>query len=379
MRIGYDARYINDRYHGIGRYAFQMLASLAEQGQQHSFTIFHGGGTDSRFNWNRLSQLLNVEMHAGPWPLYWPQEQLFWPRLLKKYGVDLFHTPYFVAPVWKSPLASSVPVIITVHDLIFDRYPDYMPAHWMRPYYKIMMELSMKRAEVIVTVSHHTANDLINYYNPPKEKITTIPEGVDPAFKIKKAEIIKTTVREKYNLQQPFVLSVGARRPHKNLARLVDAYASLADRIPHNLVLVGIPDRRFEDEALKSVEENDLTNRVKFLDWVPDVDLPSIYQLADLVVIPSIIEGFGLPVLEAMACGTPVAAADNSSLTEVAGEAGLYFDPLNSEQIALSMAEVLFNPDMKLRMAEAGIQRSTDFTWESAASALLSIYDRLNR
>jgi glycosyltransferase involved in cell wall biosynthesis len=202
---------------------------------------------------------------------------------------------------------------------------------------------------------------------------------VDPAFKIKKAEIIKTTVREKYNLQQPFVLSVGARRPHKNLARLVDAYASLADRIPHNLVLVGIPDRRFEDEALKSVEENDLTNRVKFLDWVPDVDLPSIYQLADLVVIPSIIEGFGLPVLEAMACGTPVAAADNSSLTEVAGEAGLYFDPLNSEQIALSMAEVLFNPDMKLRMAEAGIQRSTDFTWESAASALLSIYDRLNR
>ncbi|MGW8249026.1 MAG: glycosyltransferase family 4 protein, partial [Anaerolineales bacterium] len=284
-----------------------------------------------------------------------------------------------VAPLWKLPFSSSIPVIITVHDLIFDRYPEYMPVHWMLPYYKMMMRMSIQRADIVVTVSNHTAGDLEDFYSPSKDKVVTLPEGVDPLFKISTNTNGKNNIREKYNLQQPFILSVGARRPHKNLARLVEAFASLVERIPHNLVLVGAHDHRFEDEARKAAQRYRLPSRVQFLDWVPDEDLSAIYRLADLVVLPSIMEGFGLPALEAMASGTPLAGAANSSIAEVAGGAGRYFNPLKTEQIAQAMAQVLLNPNLQRQMREAGLQRAAEFTWDSVARRMLSVYDQLNR
>lgn len=379
MRIGFDARYINDQYHGIGRYAFRMLSSLVRHAEEHTFVMYLGQGKNSRFDWSDLSSLPNVEFHNGPWPLYWPLEQLKWPLLLNKNNIDLFHTPYFVAPLSRSLSGKHRPVVITVHDLIFDRYPAYMPARWMRPYYKSLMWLSIRRADAIVTVSKYTSQDLTHFYHPPANRILIIPEGVDPGFQPLSVNNFDKKIRNRYHLHRPFVLSVGARRPHKNLSRLVHAFTRLLENIPHDLVFIGPTDKRFPDDALISSQVNQLNGRVRFLDWVPEEDLPKLYQLADLVVLPSIIEGFGLPALEAMACGTPVAVADNTSYPEVVGQAGMYFNPNNTEQIAQSIAGILKNPNIHRKLCEAGIRRAGMFTWESAADKIVQNYTLLKR
>jgi hypothetical protein len=127
MRIGFDARFINDRYHGIGRYAFELLVALTGLAPDHYFVIFLGKGQDTRFDWGTLKRQPNVELRMGPWPLYWPHEQLIWPLLIRRTDIDIFHSPYFVAPLLA---IGSLPIIITIHDLIFDRYPQYMPQSW---------------------------------------------------------------------------------------------------------------------------------------------------------------------------------------------------------------------------------------------------------
>ena len=176
-RIAFDARYINDRYHGIGRFAFRLLEALVAAAPEDTFIVYRGRTPDSRFNWPALTDRPNVESQPGPWPLYWPHEQLMWPQLLRRAAVDLIYTPYFVAPV-----ISGVPAVITVMDLVFDRYPQYMPQSWTRPYYKVLMRRSIKHARHIVTLSQATAGDLQALYRVAAAKIKVIPAAVDPLF-----------------------------------------------------------------------------------------------------------------------------------------------------------------------------------------------------
>ena len=140
-RIAFDARYISDQYHGIGRYAFRLLEGMTTAAPEVTFIVFKGRGRDSRFDWATVEAQSNVEFCEGPWPLYWPHEQFIWPLLLRRARADIFYSPYFVAP-----LMSSCPAVITVHDLIFDRYPDYMPLSWSRPYYRRLMRWGIRRA-----------------------------------------------------------------------------------------------------------------------------------------------------------------------------------------------------------------------------------------
>lgn len=369
VRIGFDARYINDRYHGIGRYAFQILESLIAASPEYTFVIFRGNDPDSRFDWNSLASWSNVEVQPGPRSLYWPQEQILWPWLFHKNRIDLFHSPYFVAP-----MIATQPCIITVHDLIFDRYPEYMPFSWSRPYYRLLMKMSTRQAHRIISVSRATAQDLEHYYNIPLHKIQIIPEGVDTGFKTCNEQHQVTSIRHHYNLEKSYILTVGARRPHKNLSSLVEAFAGLLPDFNHDLVFVGPADRRFPDEARNAVARLGIQARVHFLDWVPEEDLPALYSQADLVVLPSLIEGFGLPALEAMACGTAVIAADNSSFPEVIGSAGLLVNPHDVEIMRNSIARLLADPSLRLSLSQAGRHRATHFTWDTAALHISQLY-----
>ena len=377
-RIAFDARYINDRYHGIGRYAFRLLEALVEAAPQYTFLVFRGRIQDTRFDWEALAARANVELWDGPWPLYGPQEQLHWPGLLRRSRADLYYSPYFVAP-----LLARCPAVVTVHDLIFDRYPRYMPHAWSWPYYKLLMALSVRRARRVVAVSGTTRADLLRYYRPPADKVVVAPEGAEAAFAPVSDRARLRQLRERYGLTRPVILSVGARRPHKNQARLVRAFAAVAPRLDHSLVLVGSPDERFPDEARAAVARlanghgsgNGLRDRVHLIDWVPEDDLAGLYSLAEVVVVPSLVEGFGLPALEAMANGTPVLAADATSLPEVVGDAGVLFDPYDEAALAEALHGLLADRRLQEQLAAAGQARAATFTWTGAARQLLGILD----
>jgi len=372
LRIGFDARYINDHYHGIGRYAFRLLESLILIAPEFTFIIFRGPDPDTRFDWNSLASWSNVEIQAGPNRLYWPHEQILWPWLMKKNRVDIFHSPYFVAPLF-----TTQPSIVTVHDLIFDRYPEYMPMSWSRPYYRLLMRLSIRKAQQVISVSAATARDLQSYYPISPEKIQIISEGVDPNFRLAKDPDQEITLRQRYHLDNPYILTVGARRPHKNHANLVKAFAGLPSNLKHDLVFVGPPDARFPDQSRTAVSNSGLQGRVHFLDWVPEEDLPALYSQADLLVLPSLIEGFGLPALEGMVCGTPVVAAKNTSFPEVTGHAGLLVDPTDIQKIRDAMSNVLNNPSLHRRLSQAGRERAAHFTWDSAALQTYQLYQSI--
>jgi glycosyltransferase involved in cell wall biosynthesis len=374
IRVGFDGRYINDRYHGIGRYAFGILEALTRLAPETHFMIYRGQSPNSRFDWEGLSQRANVSISSGPKRLYSPAEQITWPRLVTRDRLDIFHSPYITAPWF---LHSNTRVVITVHDLIFDRYPAYMPHAWSFPYYKLIMQFSTQRANRIVAVSKATANDLENFYRHTARKVTIAGEGVDRCFSPWGPPEVHRKVREKYHLNGHFILTVGARRPHKNHARLLAAYAQLTKNIPHQLVFVGPSDARFQDEAQDSAQRYHLNGRVKFLDWVAERDLPALYRLADLVVLPSLIEGFGLPALEAMACGTPVVAGNSSSYPEIVGEAARLVNPESVDAIANSIKEILNNPVERKRIAMAGVMRAQELSWEAAATQLLETYEEV--
>jgi glycosyltransferase involved in cell wall biosynthesis len=368
-RVAFDARYINDRYHGIGRYAFSLLNALVKVSPEITYVIFRGREQDSRFNWNEITNKPNIEVRQGPWPLYLPFEQLKWPGYLRESRVDLFHSPYIIAP-----LLSNIPSLITVHDLIFDRYPEYMPSAWSRPYYRAMMKLDTRHSRKVICVSDFTANDLVRFYKTPREKITVIPEGVDGSFKRQLSNAGADALCQRYQLNMPFILSIGARRPHKNLSALVQAFAPLRNELSHSLVFVSPQDKRFPDEAMQQATHLGLDGRARFLDWVPESDLPGLYNLADMVVLPSLIEGFGLPALEAMASGTPVIAADSSSFPEVVGESGLLVDMNDISGVQMAIRNIANDRKLRTRFSQAGIQRAQLFTWERTASAILELY-----
>ncbi|MFW5941089.1 MAG: glycosyltransferase family 4 protein [Chloroflexota bacterium] len=371
-RIGFDARYVNDRYHGIGRYAFRLLEALVKAAPQRTFVIFRGRAPDTRFDWNSLSARPNVTVTRGPWPLYWPHEQLWWPWLLQKLRIDCFHSPYFVAP-----LLATVPVIITVHDLIFERYPQYMPVTHARPYYRLLMSWSTRKAARIVAVSQSTASDLCRFYQTEAAKMTVAGEAPDPDIQpLEDTNALRQT-RQMYDLQRPFVLSVGARRPHKNLARLVEAFAHVAPLVSHELLFVGNADERFPDEAQETAIRLGLTERVRFLGWVPEAQLPALYTLADAVAVPSLVEGFGLPALEAMACGTPVLAHNASSLPEVIGGAGLLVNACDTAELAVSLCHLLQDVHLRRKLSAAGRERAETFSWAAVAAQLVSLYESL--
>ena len=374
MRIGFDARYINDRYHGIGRYAYELLVALTRIAPDHTFVIFQGRGQDSRFDWRTLKRLKNVELLTGPWPLYWPHEQFIWPIFINRSNLDIFHSPFFVAPLFAR---SSLPVLITIHDLIFDRYPQYMPQSWGFPYYRLLMRLSTRRARRVLAVSQATARDLKAFYAVPDLRLTVVSDGIDLEKwkQLTPADLL--FFRQRYRLSSPFILSIGARRPHKNFNRLIEAFFRIQHQVPHDLVFAGPADRRFSDDAKLAASKFALNGRVRFLDWVPEVDLPALYQLADLVAQPSLIEGFGLPVLEAMANGTAVLAANSSSFPEVVGDAGVLVDPYDVNQIATTLLYTLHNGKVRRHLEQTGLKRAKEFNWEHIANRIIQIYQQV--
>jgi glycosyltransferase involved in cell wall biosynthesis len=304
--------------------------------------------------WHRARLPVPVEVFAGPF--------------------DLYHATDFVLP----PVRPGARTVLTVHDLTFERAPDAAPPRLLR-FLKRVVPQSARRATHLVADSQATARDLIELYGIPPGKITVIYSGVDERFGPEvDCRLSTSDLRRKYALGgAPFILTVGTLQPRKNHLTLVRAFARLSNlQSPiSNLVIAGGTGWLY-DEVAAEVARLGLGERVKFAGFVDDVDLPALYRAAAVFAFPSLYEGFGIPVLEAMASGVPVVASNASSLPEVLGDAGLSVDPLDVEGLAAALQRALSDPGWRAEAIARGLARARQFTWRRAAEQLLAVYER---
>jgi glycosyltransferase involved in cell wall biosynthesis len=367
-RVLFDGRYIQDRYHGIGRYAFHLLDELAARLPETPFHVARDPALpETRFDWTRLGARPNVTFADLSAPPFGAREQVALPRAWLAAHPHLYHSPYFALP-WLWPGQA----LVTVHDCIFERDARYMPRRWARAYYRLLMTVSLRRARAVLVPSAATAADVRRFYGVPERKMRVTPEAADHAFRPLTRDAALEAVRAQYGLPEVFILAVGARRPHKNFARLVDAVGAV-DGLA--LAFIGGHDARFADDVAPAAAR--IGPRVRFLGHVPEGDLPAIYNLATAVACPSHVEGFGLPALEAMACGAPVICSDIPVFREVAADAAVFAAPDDTAAWTAALRRVAADPDFRAGLHGAGLRRSRDFTWGRAAEAVIPIYRKL--
>ncbi|MDR1988917.1 MAG: glycosyltransferase family 4 protein, partial [Acidobacteriaceae bacterium] len=302
-------------------------------------------------------------------------EQFRIPLALKRERVSLFHAPHYVLP----PLVT-VPSVVTIHDCIHLMFPQYLPNRAALHYARWSIAMAARRATRIMTVSESSKRDIIRFFDTPAEKIDVIYNSYDERFAADmRAEDIER-VRERYQLQEAFVLYAGNVKPHKNIERTIEAFSLVRKRGLDNLKLVMIGDDISKYAALRrAVHRHQLHQHVRFLGYVPEDTLAAMYRLAAVFVFPSLYEGFGLPPLEAMASGTPVVTSNLSSLPEVAGDAAVLVDPYDPTAIADGIEQVLTDEPLRLALQQKGLARARQFSWETSVKRVHEIYTEAAR
>jgi len=362
MRIGIEITAAVRQGGGIGRYVREMIRALAQGDAANRYQLFFASPNPVPFPLSPLPS--NFSTRHLPFHDIWLAR--LWHRAQVPIhvewitgAIDLYHAPDFVLPPTRARS------LLTVHDLSFARDPD-SAAPTLRAYLNKVVPRSVKRATHIIAVSQATKNDLIELYNTPQEKISVIYEGVDEKFK---PTDDKTKI-EKYGVgAKPYILSVSTIQPRKNFKRLIQAFAQLPKDF--ELIIAGGKGWLYDDIF---AEAEKFKGRVRFLGFVPDDDLPALYSHAAMFAYPSLYEGFGLPLLEAMACGTPTLTSNVSCLPEVAAEAAVTASPYDVDSIAEGLRHTLAN---RSELIKKGFARASQFKWESAARQLIDLYESL--
>ena len=368
--IGLNAHLLSleGSYRGAGAHVYirHLLEHLPSADPSLRYTAFLGERRYCPPNPALLLQFSRLPTVHPPVRILW--EQLVQPWALWRGKIDLLHAMAFVGP-----LASPCPFVVTIFDLSFLRYPQaFRPMN--RLYLSLFTRVSVYRARRVIAISKHTRADIIHWLEVPSECIKVIYCGVDERFHPLPTEEVEAFRQEK-ELPEQFLLYVGTLEPRKNLSVLLRAYTRLraAGEDPPPLVLVGGKGWMCEG-IFSQVEELGLGDRVRFLGYVPSKELPLWYNAATCFVYPSLYEGFGLPPLEAMACGTPVLSSNAASLPEVIGDAGLLLDPLDEDAWAHELARLLSEPELRRELAERGLDRARHFDWGRAAEETVHVY-----
>jgi len=367
MNVCLDARTATRHFPGIGRYTFNLARALTPLlGGHDRLVILRDPRMSSHWQLDplRTERVAVVDVPMTPFSM---RQQWSLPRRLRQLGVDVYHSPFYLMP-----LRPGVPSVVTIHDLIpLHDAAAFTPLR--RRAFRMATRLAVRVAREIIAVSRVTAADIERLLGVPPDRIRVISEAPDPCFRPQPEEVT-AALRRRYGLIEPYALYCGSNKPHKNLVRLVEAWARVRSARPC-LVVAGKWDERYP-EAQQHVRALGLGPAVRFLGGVDEAELPALYSGATLFVFPSLYEGFGLPVLEAMACGVPVACADGSSLTEVAGDAAVRFDPCSADAIAAAVQELLSDAQQRRRFVERGVQRAAQFSWEATARLTLDTYRR---
>jgi len=353
---------------GIGRYAESLARALVEH-QPGQFALFY-----NRVRGARLPEGLESVSARSVLAGYKPWRMAVWIGQLAGVGFNwlvpdavLFHATEHLLP----PL-HDVPTVLTVHDMIFRLFPEHQKRlnYW---YLNATMPLYCKRADAIITVSESSRRDILANYGVDPAKVTVVYEAPATEF-LPAPQSAVEVARRRYGLPERFMIHVGTIEPRKNLARLVEALQQLRDEglsIP--LFVVGGKGWLYDD-FFRRLETSAVRDAVRFSGYVPSADLPILYSAATLAVMPSVYEGFGLPVLEAMACGTPMVSSHSSSLPELGGEAVRYFDPYEVEEMASAIRAVWTDGELRAEMRENGLAQAAKFSWARAAKETLATY-----
>jgi glycosyltransferase involved in cell wall biosynthesis len=354
---------------GIGRYTRGLVDALADLDRDNRYTLFCAGTAPPRKEWPSNFTLRSSRIPSRWLTTVWHRMGLPIPAEALVGDCDLYHSPDFVLPPLKRACG-----IVTVHDLTFMRLPDCAD-HGLRAHLNRSVPKAVRAARHVLADSWSTRNDLIELLQVPAAKVSVVPAGVDAFFsRVEDPERLEQT-RARYGLPQWFIVSVGTLEPRKNYVRLVSAYALMRRQtgLPHHLVIAGKPGWLYGG-LRERIRDEGVSECVHLLGFVPDADLPALYTLADLMVFPSLYEGFGIPPLEAMACGTPVVSSNNSSLPESVGSAAQTVNAEQTDEIADAMARVLGNAALRSRLIELGYLQAAQFTWHTAARKLLAAY-----
>jgi glycosyltransferase involved in cell wall biosynthesis len=375
MRVGFDATPAVTQGAGIGRYTRELLRALAALDTHNDYRLFYAASPES---FRHPLPTLPANFRARRLPLHdiwlaraWHRAQLPLPANWLTGPIDLFHSPDFTLP----PLTHGTRSLLTVHDLSFIRDPESADSA-LRAYLNRVVPRSVARADHVLADSESTRADLIELYRTPPAKVSVLYSGVDERFRPVTDSAALNAVRAKYDLGGwPFVLAVGTLQPRKNYVRLIQALAQLP--LP-DVCLVIVGGRGWLFGAIfAEVERLGLRARVRFPGFANDADLPALYSAARVLAYPSLYEGFGLPILEAFACGTPVVTSTASSLPEVAGDAALLVPPTDVDALAAALTAALTDDALRADLIHRAQARLPLFSWEKSARQLLKMYERL--
>jgi len=383
MKIGVDVRsLLEGRMSGVGEYTFRILKTLLNEDSKNQYIFFVNSHKNSREDFSWLFKYSNVELKHLRYPnkvlnfLLW---YIHWPKIDRVLGgVDVFFAPN----IQFLPLSRNVKFVLTLHDLSFELYPETFS--WKRRLWHVFIapKKLCRRANSIVTVSQSTADDALNQYAIHHDKITVVHNAVADSFQ----EVDRNSehiiqVKEKYALPYKFILYLGTIEPRKNIISIIRAYNTLRKTggkkyEKYKLVLAGKEGWKV-GSIYQEIKESPYQEDIMVIGCVDTEDKPALYTLADVFVYPSLYEGFGFPVLEAMRCGTPVITSNTSSLAEIAGDAALLVDPLKPNEIYRCLTELLGDKQLYQHFSQKGKIHSLDFRWKKSARKILKTFELL--
>jgi glycosyltransferase involved in cell wall biosynthesis len=378
MHVGINAHLLaftgDYRAAGLSKHIADLIPALLALDDDTRYTIYTGPG--ARHRPPGFAQSRRARLRQTRWPTLRPEPRILWeqtvlPVATLRDRLDVLHCPVLIQPV-----VSPVPTVVTVHDLIFLRYPERFPRA-QRLYLTTLARASARRAGRLIAVSQATRRDLQALLGVPPERVTVIPNGVDHARYYPRPPAEIAAFRAAHDLPERMILYIGTLEPRKNLPQLLRAYAAARADLGGARLVVGGAKGWFYDEIFRVAQELGLTggpDAVRFAGYIPDADQPLWYNSATAFVYPSVYEGFGLPPLEALACGIPVIAADRSALPEVVGTAGVLVDPDSETALAAALRAVVNDPALAARLRAAGPAQAARFSWPASAAATLAVY-----
>lgn len=364
VRIGIDGTPMLGPRSGIGYYTSRLLSSMVELTPDWEYLLYSNrplGTLEPPLD--RATQVNGYFPHSR-----WMWMQAILPRTIRASQPSLCHFPNALAPLWQP-----TPFILTIHDASLFLFGGYHPRA-RHATIRLMLPFVARRAAAVITVSQHARQDLLRVLKLPDEKVHVVHEAAPEHFRPVEDPIELENIRQRYQLPQEFLLYVGTLEPRKNLVRVVHALHQVrCAGLPHKLVIAG-PRGWMMDDFEREVQAAGLQDAVQYLGYIPTHHLPGLYSLATVFVFPSLYEGFGLPPLEAMACGTPVLSSNRSSLLEVCGDAAYLVDPESVMNIADGIICLLKDGNLRQELSARGLARARQFSWQRAAEQTLDVY-----
>lgn len=375
LRIGIEVqRIFREKKHGMEVVALELIREIQKIDQHNEYILYARKDVDEKC----LSETTNFKIKSLPASSYFTWEQFTLPAEVKKDNLDFLHSTCNT-----SALRLPVPMMLTLHDIIYLEKTDFKGTAYQNfgnLYRRFVVPKIVDKSKLIITVSNFERNVILNKLNLPEQKVKVIYNAVSPKFNTDYAPERLTEFREAHQLPLDFILFLGNTAPKKNTVNVIKAYAAYKAEVPDGLPMVILDyDKNLVFELLAKLGQQHLEKDFLFPGYIASEEMPLLYNISRLFLYPSLRESFGLPLLEAMACGVPVITANTSSMPEVAADAALFVDPLDYHHIKDQMIKILNDSELAVQLKEKGLRRAAEFTWKAAATQLLALYNTFNQ